>query len=118
MMPYVMEFNRSHCETELAEIGQAMGVDDAGRPIAERAVATIDAVDQLFSSIGIPKTIADLGIVEAQLSQVAEQALGSARLIKNNPRPLDMETMSLLVDAAFTGDRSRLQAFSSNRKAI
>jgi alcohol dehydrogenase len=95
-----------------------MGVDDAGRPIAERAVATIDAVDQLFSSIGIPKTIADLGIVEAQLSQVAEQALGSARLIKNNPRPLDMETMSLLVDAAFTGDRSRLQAFSSNRKAI
>lgn len=117
MMPYVMEFNRSYCEPELAEIGEAMGLDLAGQSIPDAAAATIDAVEALFASIGIPKTIADLGVTKAQLPAVAEQAMGSARLIKNNPRPLDMTTMAQLVDAAFAGDRSRLRATHSDRKA-
>jgi alcohol dehydrogenase len=117
MMPYVMEFNRSHCEPELAEIGKAMGLDPAGRSTSEQAGATIDAVEKLFAAIGIPKTIADLGIIPAQLPLVAEQAMGSARLIKNNPRPLDLETMTTLVNAAFAGDRNRLRASEVDRKA-
>ncbi|MDL2402871.1 iron-containing alcohol dehydrogenase [Rhizobium mayense] len=117
MMPYVMEFNRNHCEAELGEIGVAMGLDLAGASAFERASATIDAVDDLFASIGIPKTIADLGVVADHLPLVAEQAMGSARLIKNNPRPLDMATMAVLVEAAFSGGRSRLRAMASDRKA-
>jgi alcohol dehydrogenase len=117
MMPYVMEFNRAHCEAELGEIGEAMGLDLDGASSFERASATIDAVDALFGSVGIPKTIADLGVVAGQLPLVAEQAMGSARLIKNNPRPLDMTTMALLVEAAFTGDRSRLRDMTPDRKA-
>lgn len=108
MMPYVMEFNRGHCESELAEIGQAMGLKAAGG-VFEQAGATIDAVEQLFASVGIPKTIADLGIVQSQLAQVAEQAMGSARLIKNNPRPIELGSMATLVEAAFIGDRARLR---------
>jgi alcohol dehydrogenase len=110
MMPYVMEFNRSHCEAELGEVGRAMGLELAGRTPSEQADATIDAVASLFASIGIPSTIADLGVAGSQLGLVAEQAMGSARLIKNNPRPLDLATMAVLVDAAFTGDRARLRA--------
>jgi alcohol dehydrogenase len=117
MMPYVMEFNRAYCEPELAEIGAAMGLEASGKSLAERAGETIDAVETLFASIGIPKTIADLGVAEAQLPQVAEQAMGSARLIKNNPRPLDLSTMTTLVDAAFFGDRTRLGAAATERKA-
>jgi alcohol dehydrogenase len=109
MMPYVMEFNRGHCEPALAEIGRAMGLEGGGRTLAEQAGATIDAVEQLFASIGIPKTIADLGIVQSQLAQVAEQAMGSARLIKNNPRPIDLGSMATLVEAAFAGERRRLR---------
>ena len=109
MMPYVMEFNRSHCEPELAEIGQAMGLDLSARTVSEQAGTTIDAVERLFASVGIPKTIADLGVVQSQLGQVAEQAMGSARLIKNNPRPIELDTMAILVEAAFAGDRARLR---------
>lgn len=108
MMPYVMEFNRRHCEPELAEIGQAMGLGTTGT-IADRAGVTIDAVAKLFASIGIPKTIADLGIVRSQLGTVAEQAMGSARLIKNNPRPIELASMATLVEAAFAGDRAGLR---------
>lgn len=117
MMPYVMEFNRGWCEGEFAEIGAAMGLSGAGRSVSEQAGATIDAVEQLFASIGIPKTIADLGIVSAQLPQVVEQALGSARLIKNNPRPIDAGSMTSLVEAAFAGDRARLRTTATEGKA-
>ncbi len=110
MMPYVMEFNRGHCEPELAEIGRAMGLDASSVTVSERAGATIDAVERLFASIGIPKSIADLGIVKSQLGQVAEQAMGNARLIKNNPRPIEIASMATLVEAAFAGDRTRLRA--------
>lgn len=109
MMPYVMEFNRGHCEPELAEIGQAMGLAAAGS-VSQQAGATIDAVEALFASVRIPKTIADLGIVRSQLPTVAEQAMGSARLIKNNPRPIELGTMTILVEASFTGDRASLRA--------
>lgn len=118
MMPYVMEFNRAYCEPELAEIGKAMGLDGAGRTAGEQAGAAIDAVERLFASIGIPKTIADLGVRSEQLAQVAEQAMGSARLIKNNPRPIELDAMTMLVDAAFTGERARLRGTASERKAI
>ena len=117
MMPYVMEFNRSYCEAEIGEIGQAMGLDVKGRPAEQQADPTIDAVATLFASIGIPKTIADLGISKDQLPQVAEQAMGSARLIKNNPRPLDLASMTVLVEAAFSGNRDALRADSRLRKA-
>ena len=117
MMPYVMEFNRSHCAPEMAEIGRAMGLEGAGKTISEQADATINAVEQLFASIGIPRTIADLGITAAQLPEVAAQAMGSARLIKNNPRPIELDTMTTLVEAAFAGDRSRLRAPTPEQKA-
>lgn len=117
MMPYVMEFNRAYCEPELAEIGKAMGLGTSGKSVSEQAGATIDAVEELFRSIGIPKSIADLGVVSGQLPQVAEQAMGSARLIKNNPRPIELDTMAVLVDAAFAGDRARLRSAATERKA-
>lgn len=96
LMPYVMAFNRDHCTEAMAEIGEAMGV---GRD----AAAAVEGVRTLFASIGIPQTIADLGVREDQLALVAEQALGSVRLVKNNPRPLDALSMRLLVDASFHG---------------
>lgn len=107
LMPYVMTFNSARCAPELAEIGQAMGLVGGGSQ-AERAIATIDAVADLFASIGIPHSLAELGVKEEQLAQIAEQSMGITRLIKNNPRPIDEASMTELVRAAFDGDRARL----------
>ncbi|MCV9999328.1 iron-containing alcohol dehydrogenase [Pararhizobium sp. YC-54] len=108
MMPYVMEFNRGFCEQELFQIGGAMGLDLNGKSVSEGASETIAAVADLFSSIGISQTIADLGVAETDLPLVVDQALGSTRLVKNNPRPLDHDSMTKLVAASFAGDRSQL----------
>ena len=104
LMPHVMAFNRAYCEAELAEIADAMCA--GGGSTAEKAQAAIDAVAALFASVGIPQTLADLGITRAQLPTIVEQALGSVRLVKNNPRPLDHAAMAILVEGAFGGDHS------------
>jgi alcohol dehydrogenase class IV len=104
LMPHVMAFNRNYCEAELAQIADAMEVGSGG--VSERAGAAIEGVAALFASVGIPRTLADLGIVRDQLPTIVEQALGSVRLVKNNPRPLDAATMAILVEGAFTGDHS------------
>ena len=110
MLPYVMAFNREHAGGPLAEVAEAMGLNTQGLSVDDRAGAAIDAVTKLFASVGIPDTIAGLGVLADQLPFVAEQAMGATRLIKNNPRPLDAKSMSVLVQAAFYGDRTQLSA--------
>ena len=61
-----------------------------------------------FARIGIPSTLHDLGLEESRLAWVAEQSIGIARLIQNNPRPLNLDEMRNLVAAAYHGDRSSL----------
>lgn len=110
MMPYVMAFNRNHAEAEMAEIAQALGLPVDGLNQASRAQAAIDAVADLFAAIGIPPNLRALGMSEDKLDWTAKAALGATRLVKNNPRPLDAASMSLLVQAAYSGEMARLGA--------
>ncbi len=108
MLPYVMAFNRSTCLSEFNEVARVMGVWSADTPEAANAEAAIEAVANLFRKIGIPGSLKELGLDEKKIGWVAEQAMQAARLIKNNPRELSIESMTLLVTAAFNGDRSAL----------
>lgn len=108
LMPYVMAFNRSHAEAPMAEIAEAMGVADARDSAAGNAERAIVAVETLFAEIGIPRDLKALGLADDKLGWTAEQSLSAARLIKNNPRPLDLAAMQSIVDAAYAGDRRRL----------
>jgi len=104
MLPYVMAFNRSAASVEFAEIGAALGLATAGRSVDEMADAAIDEVARLFAAIGITPTLAALGLGADQIDWTAEQAIGIQRLVKNNPRPIDLAGMRQLVQAAFDGD--------------
>ena len=104
LMPYVMRYNRSAAEAELAEIGRAMGI--AASSDAELADAAIVAVAGLFQRIGIPSSLRAMNMPEDKLGWTAEQALGVDRLIKNNPRSIDLAEMNRLVLAAYQGDLS------------
>ncbi|NHC12839.1 iron-containing alcohol dehydrogenase [Motilibacter deserti] len=107
LLPYVMEFNRPVREAELAEVAAAMGVggDDPGAA----ADAAIDAVASLLESVGIPRTLAELGLPEDKVSWTAEQSLNAARLVENNPRPLDAAAAERIVRAAYAGERAGLR---------
>lgn len=100
LMPYVMTWNAPVMPVELEKIALATGLA-AGHDV-------IPAITALFARIGIPATLRDLGLAEDRLDWVAEQSCGIARLIQNNPRPLPLSDMRRLIEAAYTGDHSKL----------
>lgn len=102
LLPYVMSWNRPSCEASFAEIGHALGLPQEGSAAA-RADAAIEAVAELLAGIGIPRTLAELGLSRDHLDEVSRLALTAERLIKNNPRPIDAAGMRRLVTAAFEG---------------
>jgi alcohol dehydrogenase len=103
LMPYVMEFNRTACIPEFARIATAMGIDRAGLDDDALSIAAISRVASLFGEIGLPRTLAELGVAPAQLPWIAEQSLTSQRLVKNNPIPLDIDRLGQIAKAAFDG---------------
>jgi alcohol dehydrogenase len=104
MMPYVMNYNLSASVAEMSEIGAALGLGTSHRDEKQLAVAAIEEIRRLFAAIGITRTLADLGLAKDKLDWTAEQAFGIERLIKNNPRPFDLDAMKRLVKAAYDGD--------------
>lgn len=109
LMPYVMAWNRSACTDDFERIADALD--------AAEGEDAISAVARLFERVGIPRTLRDLGVEEADLDEIARLALASERLIKNNPRPFAGDDMSRLVRAAFDGDRSDLGGAGSFRSS-
>lgn len=101
LMPWVMEWNRASIGPELAQIAAAIGLASGD--------AVIPAISALFARIGIPPTLAALGLTEDRIAWVADQSCGIERLIQNNPRPLDRPDMQRLLMAAFTGDLGFIQ---------
>jgi alcohol dehydrogenase class IV len=104
MLPYVMTYNRSATAAEMAEIAEALGVRSSSSAVEARGYAAIAEVGRLFAAIGIPATLAELGLPRDRLEWTAGQALGIDRLIKNNPRAFDLPQMTRLLKAAFDGD--------------
>jgi len=105
LLPYVMRYNAPARVREFAEIGDMLGVEGSGDDQV-RALAGIEAVEGLLDRIGIPPTLKELGLTEDQLSYVAAMGLKSARLVDNNPRPLDADALYEITRAAYAGDRS------------
>ena len=101
LMPYVMAFNRSHCTAEYAQLAQAMGSGAGSSDLmADQAV---EMVADLFSRIGIPKTLPELGVTPDQLDWIIDRSLLPARLVNNNPRPLDRDGIEEIVTNAMSG---------------
>jgi alcohol dehydrogenase class IV len=100
LLPYVMEFNRSARAAELASLASEMG--SSGDPV--------DHVHQLGLQIGLPASLAEIGVAQGDLRAMAEASVGIKRLIDNNPRPLDADSLEAILDAAWHGEPARLRA--------
>ncbi|HWK29693.1 MAG TPA: iron-containing alcohol dehydrogenase [Solirubrobacter sp.] len=96
LLPYVMEYNRPVCEAQFAVLERIMGAD----PVA--------FVFELGQQIGLPASLAEIGVSRSALRGMAEASIGIKRLIDNNPRPLDTDALEAILDAAFHGDPSRV----------
>jgi alcohol dehydrogenase class IV len=104
LMPYVMAFNAADRVEKLGEIARAMGADGGESDPVVLARAAVWAVADLLGSVGIPRTVADLGVPADRLRDMARAAMHARRLVENNPRPLDEESALVLLRAAHSGD--------------
>jgi alcohol dehydrogenase len=108
LLPFVMQYNRPACVDAFAELARTVGLGDGDAETQSQAF--IDAVADLLARVRIPGSLAELGLTADQQDYVAQNSLNAARLIKNNPRPLDLPAMQSITHAAFTGERAALRA--------
>lgn len=108
LLPFVMQYNRPACAEAFADLAELIGAPGDSR--AARSQAFIEAVSDLLARIDIPRSLSALGLKADQQDYVAEYSLNAGRLIKNNPRPLDLAAMQIITRAAFLGDRASLEA--------
>jgi alcohol dehydrogenase class IV len=114
LLPYVMAYNLPARVAEFAAVATALGCPDGTE--TDRAHAGVRRVAELLGTVGIPGNLAELGLTEDRLGWVAEQGMSAARLVDNNPRPLDPVQLRVIVEAAFTGDLDGLLKESSETR--
>lgn len=106
LIPYVMRYNFPRRIREFAQIAETLEVSPLPPDPVAAARAGVEAVDAIIDAIGVPATLAELGLPGDRLDEVVDQGLSARRLVENNPRPLDRTAMATIVRAAYEGDRS------------
>jgi alcohol dehydrogenase len=81
-LPHVLEFSKGSVEKRLARLAEVIGCEGASD--RDKAEGFIDAVRDLMAKIDIPPRLDAL--VEADITAIAEQALGEAHLTYPVPR--------------------------------
>ena len=96
MLPAVLAWNESVLGSRQDDIATALGMPDA---TAAEAVAT------LIAELGLPKTLADVGVKEEQLDEIATRAIRHP-VVRRNPRPLEKaEQVMEILELAWKGIR-------------
>lgn len=91
LLPTVMRFNKDFTGEKYRDIAIALGVSDAEKmDLTKVRNAACDAIDQLSKAVGIPSKISELGVKEADLSKIAEDAFNDV-CSPGNPRDASIE---------------------------
>lgn len=75
LLPTVMKYNKEFTGNKYREIAKALNIKDAeSRSIQDIRDAACEAIDALSKKVGIPATISELGVKEADIAKIAEDA--------------------------------------------
>ena len=86
LLPTVMKYNKEFTGNKYREIAKALNIKDAeSRSIEDIRDAACEAIDALSKKVGIPATISELGVKEADIAKIAEDALNDV-CTPGNPR--------------------------------
>ena len=106
VMPYILMYNRKENEEKLTALCRYLGLDN---PSGDRFLKwTLSLREQLK----IPNTLADLGVGQEHITDLASRALVDPTA-PTNPRTLNQEDLELLFDAAIRGDLDAASCSSS-----
>lgn len=109
LLPFALTAARDAISDRLATLAGVCGLDVAGATEPEAADAFLTWLVELLADIGIPPTLADIGVERADLPRFAEMAGGVTRLVQNHPGPTDTASLVAILEAAWAGDPARLR---------
>jgi hypothetical protein len=101
LLPYVLEFNRGHSGTKYDTIGQRLGLE-AGDSLA-------DYVRSLNARLGMPATLAEMGVPRDCFPAIAKSATED-HSSATNPRPASEADYKAILEAAYCGEPRPLSA--------
>ena len=85
LLPVVMRFNAPAAKEKYVDIAKVCGVYQDGMTVDEAADAACKAIEDLSKLVGIPQHLSELGITEADIPALAEQAINDV-CTPGNPR--------------------------------
>ena len=96
LLPHIMAYNAADTGEKYRHIAAALGVSNMNDvPISMARKAAIDAVFQLNSDVGIPASLREVGMLEADIDALAEAALADI-CTGGNPREAHLDDIKQL----------------------
>lgn len=99
VLPHVLRFNASSCDEWYQQIAVTLGLDVPTGQLAGELLANYFEV--LSRELGLPLTLAELDISEAQLEILADDAMLQTRLLINNPKAVERKDALAIYQAAY-----------------
>jgi len=100
LLPHVMEFNLRACPERYAKVAAALGAEWREDPV-DMAFGGVQRVHQIASQCGIPMNLADLNVPRSAIPHMADAAVNVKRLLKNNPREINVADATRIYEQAF-----------------
>ncbi|MHB8791136.1 MAG: iron-containing alcohol dehydrogenase [Desulfobulbaceae bacterium] len=103
LLPYVTEYNLLGNLEKYATLATLLGYETDKMPLREAAMLAVEGLFNLNTDLDIPATLADLGVSEEKIAEMADIALTVARPIENNPRHPSREDIMAVYEYAMNG---------------
>jgi alcohol dehydrogenase len=100
LVPYVLEFNLIGNPEKHADLAAALGEDTDGLSPMEAARLAVGAVQELADDVGIPHSLREVGVTDAMIESLADDAMKSGGVALNPRRPSRQEVVALYRQAA------------------
>ncbi len=100
LLPYGLEFNRPAVVEQVGNIARAMGVCKDSDMTEEASKKAVAAIRELAEDVGAPGCMREVGVAEATIERMAQDAIESAH-ISRNPRPVKIDDIISLYHKAY-----------------
>jgi alcohol dehydrogenase class IV len=104
----VLRFNLPDAQALYAELALILDPQMQGLSTSERAQHFVDSLAAICRDCKVPASLAEVGVREADLTRLAEDAMKQTRLLVNNPREVTFQDAYAIYSEALDGKRRQV----------
>lgn len=113
LIPYVLDFVLPTAVSGLAELGAAIGLKGTKADVIARGF--VAAVADLLGTVGIPRSLRDIGVAESDIDGLTTDAMSVTRLLRHSPRHLGRTEIKEIFRNAWAGRLPAIDRAGSSR---